>query len=178
MKLDSFDNVPDFLEIIGNNVNWEISCINYGGCGLFACMVGSWVGIDHFIPVAKMSTLDTPSDHIDGNRLVRPPSHVLLYFEYKQQKYLYDSHGLVDITKGPGINKTVQKDTESLYHFITWESLFAVTFEPSGWNKSFERTLYRRVNGIIAEQFKENNTASLTPHLTAAQEFTKKFRVV
>ncbi len=154
----------DHLNALGSTVNSKYPKINYGGCAVFASIVGQEllkmgvhtsiiVGGDRWtLDGADIDKARTKVNNIGKKTEWRDNGigfgHLGLEFYWKRKKYHYDSNG----AHKPG----KKLDGVALYKGrFTVEECTAVANEPEGWNHEFDRKQIPALRRMVKKHFEE-----------------------
>ena len=152
------------LNSLGMDVNAKYRSINYGGCAVYAAIVGKELqalGVEVKVLVGG-GWSSNPAVSVDEARknvkkIGRKTDwhennisfgHVGLEFFWKRRKYHYDSNGAHKPQKTLD-GSTIHKGR------MTLEECTAIAAEPQGWNTSFNRRQIPALRRMIKAHFAE-----------------------
>lgn len=149
------------LNSLGMDVNCKFKQINYGGCGVYAALVGkalqdmnvkvkvllagAWHGCDSHVDEARkfVKNVGRKRQWCDNGVSF---GHVGLEFYWKGRKYHYDSNGCHKPEKS--------LDGCLIYKGrLTVEECIAVAREREGWNESFNRRGLPTLRKMVKDHF-------------------------
>lgn len=157
-----------FLDKLGDKINNNISLVNCGGCCVVAhhvCTSLRAMGVkakvvvyDPSCPLVNtvrrklMKYNESNRNTVDWQRRGLGFWHVLVEFQYRGERYLFDSDGCV--------KKAESRYTKHLKGALALAETEGLISAQEGWNRDFDRKQIPKLEKIIQKHFEKELTAA------------------